>query len=65
MPQIERLGEGLPDWFQQDWTQAHFATAVRDWLNDTFPHWIGRRGHVEWSSRSPDFSSLTSFSGVR
>ena len=30
MLQIERLGEGLPDWFQQDGAPAHYATAVRD-----------------------------------
>ncbi len=61
MPQIERLDEGLPDWFQQDGAPAHFATNVRDWLNGTFPHWIGRRGHVEWSPRSPDLSPLDFF----
>lgn len=61
MPQLEGLGEGLPDWFQQDGAPAHYATAVRDWLNDTFPHWIGRRGHVEWSPRSPDLSPLDFF----
>ena len=30
MPQIECLGEELPDWFQQDRAPAHYATAVRD-----------------------------------
>ena len=44
MSQIERLGEGLSDWFQQDGTPAHYATTVRDWMNGTFPHWLGRRG---------------------
>ncbi|XP_076028557.1 uncharacterized protein LOC143017694 [Oratosquilla oratoria] len=61
MPQIERLGEGLPEWFQQDGAPAHFATTVRNWLNDTFPHWIGRRGHVEWSPHSPHLSPLDFF----
>jgi len=49
MPQLERLDEGLSEWFQQDGAPAHFATVVRDWLNDNFSNWIGRRGHVEWS----------------
>jgi transposase len=61
MPQLERLDEGLPEWFQQDGAPAHFATVVRDWLNDTFSNWIGRRGHVEWSPRSPDLSPLDLF----
>ena len=61
MPQIERLGEELPDWFQQDGAPSHYATTVRDWLNGTFPHWIGRRGHVEWYPRSPDLSPLDFF----
>jgi len=61
MPQIERLGNGLPDWFQQVGTPAHFATAARDWLNESFPHRIGRRGHVEWSPRSPELSPLDFF----
>ena len=26
MPQLESLGEGLPEWFQQDGAPAHFAT---------------------------------------
>jgi len=61
MPQIEHLGEGLPDWFHQDGAPAYFAKAVRDWLNDNFPHWIGRRGHVEWNARSPDLSPIDFF----
>ena len=61
MPQLESLGEGLPEWFQQDGAPAHFATNVRYWLNYNFPNWIGRRGHVEWSPRSPDLSPLDFF----
>lgn len=47
MPQIEHLGEKQPDWFQQDVAPTHFATAVRDWRNNIFPRWIGRKGHKE------------------
>ena len=45
MPQIEHLGEGLPDWFHQDGAPAYFAKAVRDWLNDNFPS-------LDWKRRS-------------
>lgn len=61
MPQLESLGEGIPEWFQQDGAPAHFATKVRDWLSDNFPNWIGRRGDVEWAPRSPDLSPLDFF----
>ena len=57
MPQLELIGEGLPEWFQQDGAPAHYATIVRNWLHETFPHWIGRRGHVEWCPRSADKST--------
>ena len=61
MPQIECLGKGLPDWFQQDGASAHYATTVRDWLNDTFSQWIGRRSHVECSPCLPNLSPLDFF----
>jgi len=61
MPQIEHLVEGLADWLRQDSAPAHFATIVKDWLNDSFPYWIGRRGHTKWSPRSPDLSHLDFF----
>jgi len=38
-----------------------FAAAVGDRLNDTFPHWIKRRGHVEWPPCSPDLSPFGFF----
>lgn len=48
-----------PTWFQQDGAPAHYSVIVRDFLNEQFPgHWIGRRGTVEWSPRSPDLSPL-------
>ena len=61
MPQVECLGEGLPDWFLQDGAPVHCATAVKDWLNDTFPHWIGKRDHMEWFPHSSDLSPLDFF----
>lgn len=41
------LVEGLPELFQKDGASAHFVTKVRDWLNENFPNWIGRCGHME------------------
>ncbi|KAG1650301.1 Solute carrier organic anion transporter family member 4C1 [Nymphon striatum] len=55
MPQLERLDEGLPEWFQQDGAPAHFATVVRDWLNDNFSNWIGRHAFSAFISSLPYF----------
>jgi len=30
----------------------------------TIHHWIGRRGHVEWSPRSPNLSPLVFLGGM-
>ena len=61
MPQLDALGEGLPDYFQQDGAPAHYATVVREWLSENFNHWIGRRGDVEWAPRSPDLTPMDFF----
>lgn len=48
--------------FQQDGATPHYAIVVRDWLNQTMPErWIGRRGPVEWPSRSPDLTPMDFF----
>ena len=47
--------------FQQDGTPLHYATPVRQFLNETFQEWIGRRATTEWLSRLPDLSSLNFF----
>lgn len=50
-------------WFQQDGAPAHYAIAVREYLNEVFPDkWIGRGSvhlpaPLEWPPRSPDLSS--------
>ena len=45
--------------FQHDGASSHFHRAVRDWLDEVFPHkWIGRRGPIEWTPRSPDLTPL-------
>ena len=44
-------------YFQQDGAPAHYATSVRNWLDQTFPNrCIGRRGQIEWPARSPDLT---------
>ena len=49
-------------YFQQDGAPAHYAVSVRKWLDEHFPgRWIGRRGAVEWPSRSPDLTPLDFF----
>jgi hypothetical protein len=49
----------FPTFFQQDGAPPHYATEVRQFLDEQFPgHWIGRRGPVEWPPRSPDLTPL-------
>ena len=44
-------------YFQQDGALPHFATAVRNFLDETFPDkWIGRRGPIKFPPRSPDLT---------
>lgn len=51
-------------WFQQDGAGPHYAIAVRQFLDNTFPNrWIGRRGQIEWPARSPDLSPVDYFFG--
>jgi len=41
-------------YFQHDAAGAHYAVAVREWLDEKFPdRWIGRRGPFECPARSP------------
>lgn len=48
--------------FQQDGAPPHFATIVRDYLNDTFPErWIGRASPRLWAPRSPDLTPMDFF----
>jgi hypothetical protein len=58
VPELVLIGE-QPKWFMQDGAPPHYATTVRHWLDDMFPHrWIGRRGPVEWAPGSPDLNPL-------
>ena len=53
---ISRLAHYHDDvMFQQDDAPLHFASVVRDFLDEKFPgRWIGRRGPIEWPARLPD-----------
>ena len=49
-------------YFQQDGAPSHYATAVRNLLDETFPDkWIGRRGPIEFPPRSPDITPMDFF----
>ena len=48
--------------FQQGGAPPHYATAVRQFLNDEFPgRWLGRRGPLEWPARSCDITPCDFF----
>jgi hypothetical protein len=44
--------------FQQDGVPPHFHTKVRQFLDTTFPEWIGRGGTIACPPRSPDLTPL-------
>ena len=49
-------------YFQQDGAPPHYATAVRNLLDETFPDkWIGRQGPIEFPPRSPDITPMDFF----
>jgi len=49
-------------YFQQDGAPPHYATVVRNLLDETFPDkWIGRRGPIEFPPRSPDIMPMDFF----
>ena len=62
IPAIEQVQPRSEIWFMQDGAPAHFATTVRQFLDEQFPEqWIGRSGPVEWPARSPDMNPLDYF----
>ena len=63
VPSINNLTPNMDiTWYQQDGAPPHFSHEVREFLDVTFPNrWIGRRGTIEWPSRSPDLSPLDFF----
>jgi len=44
------------DVWMQDGAPPHYGRNVRDFLDNTFEMWIGRRGTTEWPPRSPDLT---------
>ncbi|XP_046685554.1 uncharacterized protein LOC124371263 [Homalodisca vitripennis] len=44
--------------WQQDGAPPHYGVIVRDFLNENFNKWIGRRGTIEWPPRSPDITPM-------
>ena len=42
--------------WQQDGAPPHYGRNVREYLDEMFPEWIGRRGTTEWPPRSPDLT---------
>jgi hypothetical protein len=63
-PQFRRLLCKDSFLFMQDGASAHYAGDVREWLEQKFPgRWIGRRGSIEWPTRSPDLSPMDFFCG--
>lgn len=72
---LELLSEDLPSlledvpltirrrlFLQMDGCPAHYATSVRNFLNENYRNrWIGRNGPVGWPARSPDMTPLDYF----
>jgi hypothetical protein len=57
---ITRIPQGY--FFQQDGAPPHYANTVKAFLDQQFPgKWIGRRGPIAWSPRSPDLTPLDFF----
>jgi hypothetical protein len=73
MPALAALFSNLLDpnlpveriWYQQDGAPPlHYVVIVCRYLDEVFPNrWIGRRGHIEWPARAPDFTPLDFFFG--
>lgn len=62
VPQLRTRANFTELFFQQDGAPPHYALAVRDYLDQTFPQrWFGRRGSIEWPPRSPDLTPMDFF----
>lgn len=56
------LSDNESIFFMQDGAPPHYASGVRQWLDENFPaRWIGRRGAIDWPARSPDLSPADFF----
>lgn len=47
--------------FQHDGAPPHYSAAVRRFLNNQYPNWIGRGGVTAWPPRSPDLTPMDYF----
>lgn len=47
--------------FMQDGASPHHAGEVMTFLDEAYPGWIGRDGHILWPARSPDLNPLDYF----
>lgn len=56
LPELEEDSNFQTMIWQQDGAPPHYGQAVREYLDDTFDQWIGRRGTIEWPPRSPDLT---------
>ena len=54
---VPKLDKSKDIWMQ-DGAPPHHARNVRHFLDETFEMWIGRRGTIEWPSRSPDLTPI-------
>ena len=51
------VGERFRMWYLNDGVPPHFIRPVTEWLNNHFLNqWVGRKGSVVWTPRSPDIS---------
>lgn len=58
VPALQALDINVNEiWYQMDGAPPHSTMAVRNFLEQTFPHrWIGRGGELSWPPRSPDLT---------
>ena len=62
VPQLRQRADFNEIRFMQDGAPPHYSLRVRAFLNDIFlQRWIGRRGSIEWSPRSPDLTPMDFF----
>ena len=48
IPRLDEIDQGQAMIFMQDGAPPHYATSVRNFLNDEIPgRWLGRRGPFE------------------
>ncbi|CAF3410470.1 unnamed protein product [Rotaria sp. Silwood1] len=57
IPQLEEHPNFQTMIWQQDGAPPHYGQVVRNYLDDTFLQWIGRRGAIKWPPRSPGLTS--------